>query len=102
MNSTPDKPESVSPGKLSRFFALFPPVTKSITSAFANANAGADEDVAIRQIGYSAVALLLAVFLLWSAFASIDSAALAPGVVQVEGKRKPIQHLEGGIVLLSS
>lgn len=34
----------------------------------------------------------------WSACAPIDSAAIAPGVVQVEGKRKPIQHLEGGIV----
>ena len=30
--------------------------------------------------------------------APLQSAALAPGVVQVEGKRKAVQHLEGGIV----
>ena len=34
----------------------------------------------------------------WTACAPLESAALAPGLVQVEGKRKPIQHLEGGIV----
>jgi HlyD family type I secretion membrane fusion protein len=34
----------------------------------------------------------------WSAFARLDSAAVAPGVVAVESNRKAIQHLEGGIV----
>ncbi len=34
----------------------------------------------------------------WAAFAPLDSAAIAAGVVKVEGERKSIQHLEGGIV----
>ena len=34
----------------------------------------------------------------WASFASLDSAAIAPGVVVVESDRKTIQHLEGGLV----
>ena len=34
----------------------------------------------------------------WSATAPLSSAALAPGVVAVDTKRKTVQHLEGGIV----
>ena len=34
----------------------------------------------------------------WAAFAPLDSAALAPGVVSVASQRKTIQHLEGGII----
>ncbi|NIS05541.1 MAG: HlyD family type I secretion periplasmic adaptor subunit [Gammaproteobacteria bacterium] len=34
----------------------------------------------------------------WASFASLDSAAIAPGVVVVETDRKSVQHLEGGLV----
>jgi len=34
----------------------------------------------------------------WAAFAPLNSAAVAPAVVKVEGNRKSVQHLEGGIV----
>jgi HlyD family type I secretion membrane fusion protein len=37
-------------------------------------------------------------FLGWAALAPLSSAVLAPGVIVVESHRKPIQHLEGGIV----
>jgi len=37
-------------------------------------------------------------FGLWSAFAPLQSAAMASGVVEVESSRKTIQHLEGGII----
>ena len=57
-----------------------------------------DSDRSIRNFGYAVVILLLGVGGAIAGFAPIESAALAPGVVQVEGKRKPIQHLEGGIV----
>jgi epimerase transport system membrane fusion protein len=57
-----------------------------------------DNDRGARVIGYSVVGALAAVVLLWGVIAPIESAALAPGVVQVEGKRKAVQHLEGGIV----
>ena len=35
---------------------------------------------------------------IWSAFAPLESAAVASGVVESELSRKTIQHLEGGIV----
>jgi HlyD family secretion protein/epimerase transport system membrane fusion protein len=34
----------------------------------------------------------------WAALASLDSAAIASGVVVVESDRKSVQHLEGGLV----
>jgi len=34
----------------------------------------------------------------WSALASLDSAAIAPGTIAVESKRKAVQHMEGGII----
>lgn len=46
--------------------------------------------------------LILAVFLFglggWSIYAPLASAAMAPGVIESESRRKTIQHLEGGIV----
>ena len=57
-----------------------------------------DNDRGARVLGYSVVGALAIVVLLWGVIAPIESAALAPGVVQVEGKRKAVQHLEGGIV----
>lgn len=55
-------------------------------------------DLKTRKLGYTLVGVLIFVVGAWAAFAPMDSAALAPGTVQVIGKRKPIQHLEGGIV----
>ncbi|MCE2594729.1 HlyD family type I secretion periplasmic adaptor subunit [Motilimonas cestriensis] len=34
----------------------------------------------------------------WLCFTYLDSAAIAPGTITVEGKRKSIEHFEGGIV----
>jgi len=34
----------------------------------------------------------------WAAFAPLDSAAIAAAVIKVQGNRKSVQHLEGGIV----
>lgn len=50
------------------------------------------------KITLGVVLLMLFGFLLWATFAKLSSAAIAPGVIIVESKRKPIQHLEGGIV----
>ena len=55
-------------------------------------------DLMIRRAGYSIVLFMVIVVGGWMAFAPIESAALAPGIIQVQGKRKPIQHLAGGIV----
>ena len=57
-----------------------------------------EDDLKLRRLGVA----LIVVFVLgggaWAALAPLDSAALAPGTVQVTGKRKAVQHLEGGIV----
>lgn len=55
-------------------------------------------DASEKRIGYSLVIFMFFVVGGWATFAPIDSAALAPGVVHVEGKRKKVQHLEGGRV----
>ncbi len=57
-----------------------------------------EADTKVRRAGYLLVVIFLVVVGGWTACAPLESAALAPGLVQVEGKRKPIQHLEGGIV----
>jgi epimerase transport system membrane fusion protein len=57
-----------------------------------------DKERNTRRLGYGVTFCLLGVIFIWGAVAPIQSAALAPGIVQVEGKRKAIQHLEGGII----
>ena len=57
-----------------------------------------DKDKQTRYIGYVAIAIFFFITVVWSSFAPLESAALAPAIVQVEGKRKAVQHLEGGIV----
>ena len=44
------------------------------------------------------IALFFGGFTAWAAFAPLQSAAIAPGVLGVLGERKAVQHLEGGIV----
>jgi HlyD family type I secretion membrane fusion protein len=46
------------------------------------------------RIGAGATALLIAM----AAFVPIDSGAMAPGMNQVENKRKTVQHLDGGMI----
>lgn len=48
--------------------------------------------------GIGIVGVFLAGFVGWAALAPLESAAIAPGVVSVDGNRKTVQHLEGGIV----
>lgn len=49
-------------------------------------------------VGYVIIILAFGIFGGWAAFAMLDSAIVAPGVVTVESSRKIIAHLEGGIV----
>lgn len=48
--------------------------------------------------GLLLVVLLLGGLFAWSATAKIDGAVVAPGTVVVESNRKPVQHLEGGVI----
>jgi len=55
-------------------------------------------DAVPRFIGFAVLIVVFGFLIGWSSFAPLDSAAYAPGFVAVEGNRKTIQHLEGGIV----
>ncbi|GGE52043.1 HlyD family type I secretion periplasmic adaptor subunit [Actibacterium pelagium] len=51
-----------------------------------------------RILGYGVALLFFGVLGVWSWYAPLSSAALAPGVVSPDGSRKTVQHLEGGII----
>jgi epimerase transport system membrane fusion protein len=55
-------------------------------------------DHTTRRLGFAIVFVMFGVFGTWAAFAPLDGAAYAPGVVTVQTYRKTVQHLEGGIV----
>ena len=50
------------------------------------------------SIGLSLLGVFFIIFGGWASFAPLESAAIGVGVVQVDGNRQPVQHLEGGIV----
>ncbi len=49
-------------------------------------------------VGLFVIALFFGGFGSWAALAPLGSAAIATGVISVEGSRKTIQHFEGGII----
>ncbi len=50
------------------------------------------------RFGLTVLVVAFGGFFLWAALAPLDAGVSSPGVVTVEGKRKTIQHLRGGIV----
>ncbi|SJM93100.1 HlyD-family type I secretion protein [Crenothrix polyspora] len=56
------------------------------------------DDRPIRYLGYFIILLVFVFFGGWAYWAPLGSAALAPGIIKVEGDHKRVQHLEGGIV----
>ena len=50
------------------------------------------------RFGVISMLLFMGVTGFWLYTAPLDSAAIAPGIVKVEGNRKLVQHLDGGIV----
>lgn len=52
----------------------------------------------IAKKAYLTVAIGLGGFLIWAAFAPLDQGVPTMGTVSIETKRKPIQHLQGGII----
>lgn len=56
------------------------------------------DDRPYRVLTFIVLGAFVAIFGIWAALAPLSSAVPAIGKVSVEGKRKVIQHLEGGIV----
>jgi len=52
----------------------------------------------IAIMGYAIVFVTFGVLGTWAAVARLDSAVFAPGTISLEGNRKVVQHLKGGIV----
>jgi HlyD family type I secretion membrane fusion protein len=52
----------------------------------------------VQAAAATVVVSFVAGFLAWGSLATLDGAAIANGVVGIDGKRKTVQHLEGGIV----
>ncbi|OYU45497.1 MAG: secretion protein HlyD [Burkholderiales bacterium PBB4] len=50
------------------------------------------------RVGLWALSLGFGAFVLWAAYAPLDEGVPGPGIVAIDTKRKPIQHLSGGIV----
>lgn len=50
------------------------------------------------RFGIGVFASFFVLFLGWAAFAPLDAAVVAPGVVVVSGARQTVQHRDGGIV----
>lgn len=48
--------------------------------------------------GFSVIFVTFGVFGGWAAVAKLDAAVVAPGTISLEGNRKVVQHLEGGLV----
>ena len=51
-----------------------------------------------KRFAIAVVLFLVGGFAIWSSRVEIASATVAPGVVSPEGSKRPVQHLEGGIV----
>jgi HlyD family type I secretion membrane fusion protein len=49
-------------------------------------------------IGWAIIGLFFGGFGVWAAVAPLNGAVVANGVIKVEGNRKSVQHLDGGIV----
>lgn len=52
----------------------------------------------IALMGYVIIFITFGVFGGWAAVAKLDSAVVAAGTISLEGNRRVVQHLEGGIV----
>lgn len=50
------------------------------------------------RVGLWVLVLALSSFLLWACLAPLDEGVPSPGSVAIDTKRKPVQHLTGGIV----
>ena len=69
--------------------------------AIATSYAAAAPDESLKKYaaaGWITLALFFGIFGTWSMVAPLNGAVVAPAVVKVEGNRKNVQHLDGGIV----
>lgn len=72
-----------------------------IANGFSGLLTGTVDPLGIRRqlvVGGGVLVIFFGFFGGWAAFAPLESAAIASGLVIVESNRKTVQHLEGGII----
>jgi HlyD family secretion protein len=79
------------------------PAERAARETAPGAAAGGDpmtSDDARREIrfGLAVFTSFFVIFLGWAAFAPLDAAVVAPGVVVVSGARQTVQHRDGGVI----
>ncbi len=77
---------------------VVPPKIKKKRIGGIESNKGIEDPRRIIRHGLIVIALFFGVLGVWSIFAKISGAVVAPGKVKIESERKTVQHLEGGIV----
>lgn len=50
------------------------------------------------QKGFGIMLMFVGVFAYWGCIAPLDGGAVAPGIVSLDGSKKSVQHLEGGMI----
>jgi membrane fusion protein, type I secretion system len=76
-----------------------PPPTRRENALVATGVSGPDESLRkYAAAGWIILGVFFGVFGLWSMTAPLNGAVVASAVVKVEGNRKSVQHLEGGIL----
>src|ERR1700761_6390162 len=78
--------------------ALVPPTINATPSIVRDTMLPSESLVRYAAAGWITLAVFFGVFGLWSVLAPLNGAVVAQAVVQVEGNRKSVQHLDGGIV----
>src|SRR5690349_5803864 len=76
---------------------LFKPTTNA-RSVPKTPPALSDSMKATALVGWTIIFVFFGVFGLWAKTAPLNGAVVANGVIKVDGNRKSVQHLDGGII----
>lgn len=74
------------------------PYSESRSASSKLLNKSVEDPQRIISLGVLIIFIFFGVLGVWSGFAKISGAVVAPGTVKIETERKTVQHLEGGIV----
>ena len=91
------------PGRLAPIRARFASLMAKVSDMAQSGPTTHEDDEAPRTRGVAILGLIVMVgffggFMAWAVFAPLSEAAIAPGMIKVEGTRRTLQHLEGGMV----
>src|SRR2546430_2688823 len=77
---------------------LFEPATEVPSAPKPPSAPLSDSMKATAIVGWNIIFVFFGVFGLWAKTAPLNGAVVANGVIKVDGNRKSVQHLDGGII----